>query len=201
MESTQPLTEHPQHRVVVEVGSHAVSSAFCADRGILSGELYFSVNKKGEESSGIAELERERFKHNRFICLEADCREELPFFDESVDEIIFNNVFGSYYQNLTACNEFLREASRVLKPGGEIHITETNTPPFIPAEWFIGDRPNRDSDTMAMANPAYFQQFGLTPIRLSTKTEDIEHYRRRWVECGKKIPFDSSVFTLTLKKV
>ena len=59
--------------------------------------------------------------------------------------------------------------------GGEIHITEMNTPNFIPDEWFIGGRPDRKSDIKVEANPDYFQQFGLRAKNCPLDENDIKN--------------------------
>jgi ubiquinone/menaquinone biosynthesis C-methylase UbiE len=194
-------TEIPvPEKIVIEIGSAGIPSAFCAERGIQQGERYISI----DDEEQTVRWEKEKFKDTKgFEVLRADAR-KLPFPDKSVDEMIFNNVFGSYSQHPEIAKAFLAEASRVLKPGGRVHITEMNTPSSVPEEWFIGGRPNKKSHAVVIANPEYFGQFGFTVEKLSTRTKDIEIYRRRWTEIGDEnglIPFYKDAFTLTLVKV
>lgn len=195
--NTQLGTE--RRRLVVEVGSEAIPTAFCAKRGIKENEYYVSVNTvhKGERFSA-AENEAEKYSGKKnFSSIVADAR-SMPFADSTVDELIFNNVFGSFYKNSDILAAFLREASRVLMEGGEIHITEMNTPNFIPDEWFVGGRPDRQSDIKAEANSDYFQQFGLRVRKLSTDENDIGEYRNPFPGHNGFYPI---AFTLTLEKV
>jgi hypothetical protein len=147
-------------RLVVEVGSEGIPSAFCAGRGLGgANELYVSVHGPRSDVS-VLEEEKRYGDQEQFVSLEADCR-AFPFPNESVHELIFNNVFGSYDRDPKMMASFLTEASRVLVKGGEIHITEMNTPFFIPDEWFLGGSPDRDRDTLVEANGTYFESFGL----------------------------------------
>ncbi len=198
MESADTQFETERRRLVVEVGSETIPTAFCAKRGIKENEYYVSVNTlhKGEKFNA-AKSEAEKYRGERnFSSILADAG-SMPFADGTVDELIFNNVFGSFYKNADVLAAFLREASRVLVEGGEIHITEMNTPNFIPDEWFIGGRPDRKSDIKVEANPDYFQQFGLRAKKLSTDENDIKEYRNPFPEYNGFYPI---AFTLTLEK-
>ena len=124
----------------------------------------------------------------------------MPFPDGTVDELIYNNVFGSHYcpdDNLMV-EELLREAERVLAKEGEIHITETTTPSFVPKDWFTGGRPGEpENDAAVKINQDYFSKFGLVGTIVTTAEKDILKYRWRYY---KDTPHYPTVFTLTLKK-
>ena len=199
IESADTQVEEERRRLVVEVGSETIPTAFCAKRGIKENEYYVSVNTlhKGENFN-TAKIEAEKYSGKQSFCsILADAR-SMPFPDGTVDELIFNNVFGSFYKNSDMLAAFLKEASRVLVEGGEIHITEMNTPNFIPDEWFVGGRPNRKSDIKVDANSDYFQQFGLLVKKLSTDEDDIKEYRNPFPGQNGFYPI---AFTLTLEKV
>ena len=167
LEKTNQQTETQRSRLVVEVGSAGIPSAFHANRGIKDDEHYVSVNEILRGQPDFAKWERKEYGGvEGFSPLVADAR-SFPFPDVSVDELIFNNVFGMYSQAHGIQADFLEEASRVLVNGGEIHITEMNTPWSVPEEWFIGGRPDKDNGKTVIANPEYFSQFGLVCTKLS----------------------------------
>jgi len=194
-------------RLTVEVGSCGIPAAFAAERGIKDDEFYVTAAKiyvRQATSHRSATFECDSFQESsyyrdcsNFCSLPADCT-SFPFPDASVDELIYNNVFGSYFDDTNLMGVFLSEASRALVDGGEIHITEMNTPNFIPDEWFVGGRPNRDIPDEVVANQAYFEQFGFTVKRLSTNHDDIAYYRKPFD--GREDFYDSA-FTLALIKV
>lgn len=185
-------------RIVVEIGSEAEPAAFCAERGIKENEIYISVNKLWEKENNwdVAKWEKEQYGNDkRFIPIKAEC-ERLPFGNSSVDELIYNNVFGSVDDD--SMGPFLQEASRVLANKGEIHITETNTPDEIPDEWFVGGRPNNYSRKKVEPSSDYFRKFGLRAKKLSTRSKDIKIYRAPFPRYPR---FYSIAFTLTLEKI
>lgn len=185
-------------RLVVEVGSEGIPVAFCANRGIREGEYYVSANVLWtSDSRHAAAFELKEYgEAERFKPILANAR-RLPFADGTVDELIFNNVFGTYSQEPDTMAIFFKEASRVLADSGEIHITEMSTPNVIPDKWFVSGRPDRDSEKEVGANPEYFQQFGLRVKKLSTDEYDIKEYRMPFPgENG----FYPDAFTLVLGK-
>lgn len=191
---TTPPVETARKRLVVEVGSEAIPAAFEGRRGIREGEYYASVNTvyEHEKPYSAAAWEAEKYREKKhFSSIMADAK-NMPFPDGTVDELIFNNIFSGTEANSVA---FLKESSRVLVAGGEIHITEMNTPGAVPEKWFVGGRPDRKSSAKVEANADYFRQFGLRVKNLSINEDDIREYRQPFPGYDG---FYSSAFTLTL---
>ncbi|MFC1616431.1 hypothetical protein ACFL21_04775 [Patescibacteria group bacterium] len=194
-------------RLIVEVGSYGIPAAFSAERGIDDDEYYLDVSKiyfSPAMSYRPALYKCDAFfvakqyrDYPNFCSLPADCT-SFPFPDENVDELIYNNVFGAYYKEPDVMSAFLTDAARVLVDGGKIHITEITTPDYIPDEWFVGGRPNRNTPDAVTANQELFELFGFRVVKLSTSHKDISFYRRPFDGCDS---FHDTAFTLTLERI
>lgn len=126
------IHEKPK-RLIVEVGTHYVRNGNIVSgepafthRGISSDEHYITV----DISPKSAQLVKEDvgYSKDRIAPIIADGR-NFPFKDNSVDELIYNNVFGDP-EAAPFTQELLLEASRVLMPDGRLVITENVTPGF-----------------------------------------------------------------------
>ena len=82
----------------------------------LSSDILKKIKKEG--------IEKEKGKID-FI---AGSGENLPLADESVDHIIFKNVFGAGRGKKGSAEILINEAIRVLKESGELEMIETYTP-------------------------------------------------------------------------
>ena len=97
-----------------------------------AGKTLFYASRGVEKIYGIEILERYRDEANNlahrlelshlfeFVCADAT---ELPFEDNSIDTVIMNDAF----EHIPDPEKALKEAFRVLKPGGRVYI---NFPPY-----------------------------------------------------------------------
>lgn len=134
----------PREKFIVEIGTSGWPVFKIGNRTIGEDELYTAI-EQGLIPSSLIDVKEEAEKRgiqDRVNALEAD-GSALPFNDESVDEIILTNIIGapvdSRIGDSTNAFKILKEASRVLKRGGKITITETWTPRITKEQMKIGD--------------------------------------------------------------
>lgn len=186
--------EEPK-KIIVEVGTRAGTPYFLVgNKKLEPNELYVSLDIE-KESANLTKKETDTAKRNvKNINNEhtiADAR-KMPFLNNSVDELIFTNVFGEKPSLYTRSPymELLKEATRVLKKNGKIIINETYTPEDMPKQMavtigFWG--------RLKLENEHFFSQFGLKVTSISGQREDIGKYTDR-------ISYGIDAFQLILTK-
>ncbi len=188
--------EVKRQKLIIEIGSSGQPAFKLGDRRIKKNEHYVTVNKdmkremeRGREVS-VHEYEKKHFDRKNFSPIVADGT-QLLFPDGSVDEMIFNNVFGD--GNSRYPRFYLQEAARVLRKDGTIIIAETLTPESsLLVKW---DNENH----ILSINPDYYEQFGLKVKRLTTDLDKIKlTYNTHGIRKAKNL---CPAFQLILKKI
>lgn len=111
-------------KLYVEVGSGGSPAFFISGRSLNPEDRYITVDFVEEEVRNSKMFGEINFGDS-FQAIRGDGK-KLPIKDESVDEMIFNNVFGD--RRTVNLHSLLKEAERVLKIGGQVVITEHITP-------------------------------------------------------------------------
>lgn len=151
-------------KLYVEVGSGGSPAFFLAKRTLSPGDRYVTVDFDPWEAVVSKDFGEVVFG-DAFEAVHGN-GQNLPLESESVDEIIFNNVFGD--QKTTEREKLLNEVVRVLKIDGQAVITEHITPiDFI----------NEIGITKAQIT-AYLAKHGidLKVKKISTSEHDAEGY-------------------------
>ena len=117
--------EEPVTKVFVEVGTNQLPVTFMAKREFKDNEMYVGIDTDAEMVR-FARHATGKGQNTTFIEARG---EQLPLKNESIDEILFGNVFGAPRISEQKKVQFLDEAERVLKTDGLLVIKETNTPP------------------------------------------------------------------------
>jgi len=179
----EPEEKESVGKVYVEIGSGGLPAFFVSNRQINPGDRYFTVDMRDHE----AEISK-NFGEDLGVGFEAIQGDgsNLPFVENSVDEMIFNNVFGD--PSTVGHDDMLLEALRVLKSGGQIVITEHITPGVF-LKVFGQNKEQIDS---------YLQEHGidLKVKKFSTDDVDVDSY----VGDKKQRGIKNSGFQLILEK-
>lgn len=151
-------------KLYVEVGSGGSPAFFVSGRSLNPEDRYVTVDFVEEEVRNSKMFGEINFGDS-FQAIRGDGR-KLPLKDESVDEVIFNNVFGD--RRTMGRNQMLSEAVRVLKTGGRVILTEHITPVD-----FIRELGGTEDEIIQ-----YLQKhnINLTVKKVSTEESDAEGY-------------------------
>lgn len=112
-----------EKKLIVEIGPGLIPAY--RNIAVSENDYYFSVEKNKNRAKSLQGSK----KIKNFQSLVGDAR-NLMFKDESVNEVIINNVFGDPSIRTQHKIAMLGEVSRVLKKGGKVFITEVYTPEF-----------------------------------------------------------------------
>ncbi len=121
-----------EKRIILEIGVGEKPFPTVGKRQLSENECYIGVYLYGDYKSTLANAKDRIKKHEgldkrNVHLVKADGR-GLPLRTESVDEIVFCNVFG--YEKIPPQNriQMTQDATRVLKIGGVLTVVETYTP-------------------------------------------------------------------------
>jgi len=169
-------------RIIVEIGSEGYPAHPYGTKKFTEDELFIGSNIRSVMRSS-----------SEFII--ADGR-NLPFADNSIDELIYNNIFSDPdLQSVTILDELLKEAKRTLKSGGKIIMSNTNTP------WIAR---NVLELKCIIVESDVLERYGFKILKYSTSKSDIAEYdgmvgyavKRNF----KPFPFAENSFQLVLEK-
>jgi ubiquinone/menaquinone biosynthesis C-methylase UbiE len=180
-----------QKKIIVEVGTDGKPFFLIGHRQLQPDELYVSIDKDIARARTTDRM-ADRLKVENTTAVNADAR-KLPFADNTVDEMVFTNVFGdSGVSTPLYFHSMLQEAVRVLKKNGTILITETYTPSSVPDRM----RVLQNVDGTFQINIDYYESVGLKVSRLSFDGDDITQ-QHKFTSLGD---FSNHHFQLTLIK-
>lgn len=169
-------------KIYVEVGSGYRPFAASRFHKVYSNERYYVVEtamcgKAKEHKSALAVQKQGRGEVYKFIYANG---KNLPFRDHSVNEVVFNSVFGdpSVMGDLSRRYEriypLLDEAVRILESGGKIVITEV-TEDIFPSdklmELITRKYPNLDIQE-TKNDKAISEYFNVSPDEMKSFTSD-----------------------------
>lgn len=115
-------------RVFVEIGPRAQPVTWMGRRHFGENDMYIGIDIDERELRDAPEVTDPAHTSENIHFLAGDAR-KLPLKENSVHEIYFGNVFGdSVHIRDSDREQFVTEAKRVLKTGGELIIKETASP-------------------------------------------------------------------------
>ncbi len=184
----QERKEKPKKKKIVEVGTRYGMPFFVAgDRQLKTEDLYVSVDQEKESAALTKQKMKSRSIQGESLI--ADAR-KMPFLSDTIDEVIFTNVFGELgKKDIQTHLDLIKETVRVLKSGGKLIINETYTPEKVPENMEVG----RTLWGKLKVPQSFFENFGLTVDSSTADLEEISKY-------NKKISFDKDAFQLILRK-
>lgn len=173
-------------KLIVEVGTRLDPVFKIGQREISPDEFFVAIN---EYADTAMKLKSAVGKRDDFVSIVGDAVNlQLP--EESVDELIFSNVFGdprsvrfradaegkTFKEMLVA---YMQEISRVLKPGGKATITESSFTPAFEDLGIYFDHP-RPGPIMAFELRAILNKLNLKAEYISQSDADIKKYDKQY---------------------
>lgn len=169
-------------RIVVEVGTGGFPSFRRGNRQKKTDETYITLNLEKLDAQ-VDKYTMEDRKMKDVFPLVGNAQ-YVPLADNSVDELIFTNVFGDpagkYYIDPkieSGYDKMLEEAVRILKPNGIIIITETYTPTVMARR--LGLSLEKKDNLYNIRNDhdnSILDSYGLTIDSSSTDQKDVGIY-------------------------
>ena len=116
----------PKKRVFLECGTNLTPVTWIGSREFPNSELYIGIDINAQKVKEAKELTFDRQPNMHFFPADAA---DLPFGDESVDELLLGNFLGDDLKISEAVREkSVQEAARALHKGGVLIIKEIFSP-------------------------------------------------------------------------
>ena len=175
-------TPDKKKKLVVEIGTGiGVPFFVLGQRKLAKDEAYVSVDIDKESARNTKQL-IEKPGVSDTMQVNADAK-NLPFADGTVDELIFNNLFGD--PRTKDKEAILKESARVLKRGGKITITENYTPDGVPHTM----QPKFGADGNFIVKEDYYRKFGLRTVKISKDKADINQHHTVYPKLSNEVDF------------
>lgn len=207
--------ESKPRKIVVEIGSGGNPAPIGASFPLDSDTFYVSVNIDDTKIGALKPSEWDALKFRKSKLEHASAitgdASQLPFANDSIDELIYTNIFSSPGHvnknvNTTARQHgfnrkysnpelLLQEAARVLKKGGVINITCTNTPTEAYAS-LLGMEGGRFKLSDMNRDLLKIKDFSEYHFKVKNFTVD----KKSLAQFSRDTFFDEGSFLLTLEK-
>lgn len=169
-----PHSPEKKKKIVVEIGPGGAPAFVVGNRELSENEIYLAVDKNIDSIKNV----KSNFEDTKNFHPVLGNAERLMFRDASVDELIYNNVFGDPFTK--GRDGILAEAARVLRPEGRIIISETYTPEFSHIRNYTLGKghgfvfPQLNDEVFF----SQFRKFGLEVESFTTNLKDLQEFDR-----------------------